>query len=249
MPTVLVVGGSGGIGSAIVRRFAREGHSITFTYLRAEQAAGAVVEEARALGGTATAEQLDARDVERIASIVAGCGDELTTVVFAAASGVQRPLADVRMKHCDWTFQTNQRSFVALYQASLAPLAHTQGSLLALTSSGSRRVLPDYALVGASKAAIETLVRYAAYESAAAGIRVNSVCPGLVETKALNSFPEIGRRLRATAGATPLGRLVTPEEVANVVFWLAGDDARMITGHNLVIDGGWELGNSTGPVP
>lgn len=246
--TVLVVGGSGGIGSAIVQLFAGAGETVRFTFLKAERSARRIEEEVSATGGEAVAVQLDCRNTEALAEAVTGCGEQLKTVVFAAATGVQRQLKDAKLRHADFVYQANQRAFFALCGIALPQLASTRGSLIALTSVGSRRVLPDYALVGAAKAAIETLVRYAAFEYAGAGVRVNAVCPGLVETKALNSFPEIGRRLRATVGATPLGRLVEPEEVAEVVMWLASDRASMITGQTIVIDGGWEVGNATGPV-
>lgn len=244
----LVIGGSGGIGSEVVRRFAPDG-AVVFTYLKAVGSATRLVEALGAEGFDVEAHQLDVRDVDALEAIVGKAGPDIRTVVFAAASGVQRPLVDVRSKHCDWTYQTNQRAFILLYKFALASLRANRGSLVALTSVGSRRVLPDYALVGATKAALEAIVRYAACEAAPWGVRVNSVCPGLVETKALNSFPEINLRLRATMGATPLGRLVTPREVAETVHWISSDAAGMITGHNLVVDGGWEVGNAIGAAP
>src|SRR4029450_6574720 len=113
-------------------------------------------------------------------------------------------------------------------------------SIVAISSLGSVRVLDNYSLVGASKAALEALRPYLAVERAPRGIRVNAVSAGVVETGALEHFPnkdamlEMGER-------NPVGRMVTPEDVARAVTFLCSDDASMIRGQTLVVDGGWSL--------
>jgi enoyl-[acyl-carrier protein] reductase III len=241
MSTTLVIGGSGGIGAALVRKYARNGDDVVFTYLKAEEVAKALVKECSEFPGSATCLQADSRDDEATRTALALCDHDLHTVVFSAASAVNRPLAAARGRHWDWTFDVNVRGFALLFRDALPALAETKGSLIALTSLGSRRVIPRYAIVGACKAAIDTTVRYAAVEAGPHGVRVNSVCPGVVDTKALHAFPDFRRAVEDAAAKTPLGRLVTPSEVADVVFWLASEEASMITGQSIVIDGGWEL--------
>jgi enoyl-[acyl-carrier protein] reductase III len=121
-------------------------------------------------------------------------------------------------------------------------------SIVGLSSLGSTRVLENYALVGVSKAALEALVRYLAVELASRGIRVNAVSAGVVETGALEYFPnreamvEMGKR-------NPVGRIVTPEDVAACVTFLCSPEAEMIRGQTLVVDGGWSLLASLGQSP
>jgi enoyl-[acyl-carrier protein] reductase III len=112
------------------------------------------------------------------------------------------------------------------------------GSIIALTSAGSIRVLPEYGAVGASKAAIESLVRYLAVELAPRNVRVNAVSPGIVDTDALRHFPDREGLLVVGAERTPAGRLATPEDVAGVVSFLCSPSAEMIRGQVIVVDGG-----------
>jgi len=113
--------------------------------------------------------------------------------------------------------------------------------VVALTSIGSTRVIPDYTAVGASKAALEALVRYLAVELGPKDIRVNAVSPGVVDTKALRHFPSRDAMLAEGLAGTPAGRLVCPQDVALAVRFLLSDDAWMIRGHTLVVDGGAAL--------
>jgi enoyl-[acyl-carrier protein] reductase III len=118
-------------------------------------------------------------------------------------------------------------------------------SIVAISSLGSVRVLDNYTLVGASKAALEALVRYLAVELAPRGIRVNAVSAGVVETGALEHFPNKEAMLEMGA-RNPVGRLVTPEDVADLVLYLCSPGADMIRGQTVVVDGGWSLLASLG---
>ncbi len=113
-------------------------------------------------------------------------------------------------------------------------------SIVGISSLGSVRVLDNYTLVGASKAALEALVRYLAVELAPRGIRVNAVSAGVVETGALEHFPNKDAMLEMGI-RNPVGRLVTPEDVAGLVTFLCSPEAEMIRGQTLVVDGGWSL--------
>ena len=119
------------------------------------------------------------------------------------------------------------------------------GAIVAISSLGSVRVLPDYVVVGASKAALESLVRYLAVELASKNIIVNAVSPGLVETDALQHFSlfdEAGKELMdEVAAKTPAGRLCQPEDVADLVCFLSAPQANMICGQTIVLDGGYSL--------
>lgn len=174
----------------------------------------------------------------RVAEQVAALGP-LDVLVHSAASGVIRPALETEEKHWDWTLGTNARALLTLASAA-APEMPAGSSIVAISSLGSQRVLDNYALVGASKAALEALVRYLAVELGPRGIRVNAVSAGVVETEALDHFPnkeamlELGR-------ANPAGRLVEPDDVAGAVAFLCSDDAEMIRGQLLVVDGGFLL--------
>lgn len=241
----LIIGGSGGIGAATVRRFAAEGDDVVLTFFNGEARAAEVVAACAPHPGDVVATRADVTRADDIARAVELCGDRLRTVVFAAASGVARPMAEAKPRHWDWVFGVNAKAFAVLFRVSLTALVANEGSLVALSSPGSRLAFPDYATVGPSKAALEAMVRYASAEAGPQGVRVNAVSPGPVETKALESFPEDGRKFRDLRQRTPLGRLATVEDVANTIWWLASDQASMISGQVLVVDGGLSIHGAT----
>jgi enoyl-[acyl-carrier protein] reductase III len=159
-----------------------------------------------------------------------------------AASGVLRPAVEQQLKGWDWTLNINARSILFGAQAATPTMRERGwGRIIGITSFGSRRVLPEYSVVGVSKAAIEALIRYLAVELIPYGIVCNTVSPGVVETEALDFFPSKDQILVEGLKRTPAGRFVTPEEVARVVAWLCTDDARMIVGQTIVVDGGYEI--------
>lgn len=241
--SVLVTGGSRGIGRAIALRFASLGAArVAIGYMRTDRAAEETASELRTRG----AEPILVRgnvSSQRVADEVRELGP-LDALVHAAATGVIRPALETEDKHWDWTFSANARALLSLARAA-APSMPPGSSIVGLSSLGSTRVLENYALVGASKAALEALVRYLAVELAPSGIRVNAVSAGVVETGALEYFPDreamlqMGRR-------NPVGRIVSPEDVAACVTFLCSPDAEMIRGQILVVDGGWSLLASLG---
>jgi enoyl-[acyl-carrier protein] reductase III len=114
-------------------------------------------------------------------------------------------------------------------------------SIVGVSSLGSTRVLENYILVGTSKAALESVVRYLAVELAPLGIKVNAVSAGVVETEALDHFPNRDEMLRAARERTPVGRMVEPDDVAAAVAYLCSTDAEMVRGQTLIVDGGYSL--------
>ena len=237
--SVFVTGGSRGIGKAIALRFAELGAArIAVGYLRNDRAAEATAEELR----TAGAEPVLVRgniSSERVLGEVVENGP-WNAVVHSAATGVARPALETEDKHWDWTLNANAKALLSLARAT-APAMPAGSSIVAISSLGATRVLENYILVGTSKAALESLVRYLAVELAPRGIRVNAVSAGVVETQALDHFPNREQMLQMAQTRTPAGRMVEPKDVADAVAFLCSPAAEMIRGQTLVVDGGYSL--------
>jgi enoyl-[acyl-carrier protein] reductase III len=237
--SVLVTGGSRGIGKAIALRFAEDGAKrVAIGYLRNDRAAEETAEELRAAG----AEPLLLRgnvSSQRVAQEALELGP-FDVVVHNAATGVIEPVLETQDKHWDWTLNANARAMLTLARA-LAPKMRAGSSIVGISSLGSTRVLENYVLVGVSKAALEAVVRYLAVELAPRGIRVNAVSAGVVETGALDFFPNREQMISDSLERTPAGRLVEPRDVADAVCFLCSDTAEMVRGHTLVVDGGYSL--------
>jgi enoyl-[acyl-carrier protein] reductase III len=237
--SVLVTGGTRGIGKAIALRLVSEGASrVVLGYLRNDSAAEEAADEVR----TAGAEPLLVRGniaSENVVNEFASHGP-YAAVVHNAATGVIRAALETEDKHWDWTLAANARALLSLARAC-GPEMETGSSIVAVSSLGSTRVLENYVLVGTSKAALESVVRYLAVELAPKGIRVNTVSAGVVETEALDFFPNKDEMVRAGRERTPAGRLVEPEDVAAAVAFLCSPDAEMVRGQTLVVDGGYSL--------
>jgi enoyl-[acyl-carrier protein] reductase III len=237
--SVLVTGGTRGIGKAIALRFASEGAArIALGYLRNDSAAEGAAEEIRAAG----AEPILVRGNVASDKVVAEFASHgpYAVLVHNAATGVIKPALETEDKHWDWTLNANARALLSLTRACATQM-ESGSSIVAVSSLGSKRVLENYVLVGTSKAALESVVRYLAVELAPRGIRVNAVSAGVVETEALDHFPNREQMLHAGKSRTPAGRLVEPDDVAGAVAFLCSDDAKMVCGHTLIIDGGFSL--------
>ena len=236
---VLVTGGSRGIGKAIALRFAELGAArVAIGYLRNDKAAEATADEVRKLG----AEPVLVRgnlSSQRVIDEVAALGP-LDVLVHNAATGVIRPALETEDKHWDWTLSANARALLSLARATATSMP-PGSSIVAVSSLGATRVLENYVLVGTSKAALESLVRYLAVELAPRGIRVNAVSAGVVETGALEHFPNKEQMLAEGRERTPAGRLVEPSDIAGAVMFLCSPEAEMVRGHTLVVDGGFSL--------
>jgi len=236
--SVLVTGGTRGIGLAIARRLVRDGATrAVLGYLRNDNAAEAAAEEVRAAGAEVELVRGNVASESVIAKLAAA--GPFRVVVHNAATGVIRPALETEDKHWDWTMNANARSLLALARAT-APSMSAGSAIVAVSSLGSQRVLDNYVLIGTSKAALESIVRYLAVELAPRGIRVNAVSAGVVETGALEHFPNKDEML-ATVERTPAGRLVEPGDVAAAVSFLCSGDSAMVCGQTLVIDGGFSL--------
>jgi enoyl-[acyl-carrier protein] reductase III len=236
--SVLVTGGSRGIGKAISLRFAEQGAArVAVSYLRNDRAAEETAEEIRGLGAEPMLLRGNLGDPQKTKALLDEAGT-LDVIVSNAATGVIRPFLELDEKHWDWTLNANARALFTIAREA-APTMSPGSSIVAISSLGSDRVLDDYLLVGVSKATLEALVRYLAVEFAPKDIRVNAVSAGLVETGALDHFPNRDEMLRFYRERTPAGRLVEPEDVADAVCFLASPAAAMIRGQVVVVDGGY----------
>ena len=237
--SVLVTGGSRGIGRAIALRFAELGASrVAIGYLRNDRAAEEAADEVRAAGAEPALLRGNIASA-RVAAEAAELGP-FDAVVHNAATGVIRPALETEDKHWDWTLSANARALLSLTRA-LAPKMQAGSSIVGVSSLGSTRVLENYVLVGVSKAALEAVVRYLAVELAPRGVRVNAVSAGVVETSALDHFPNRETMVADGLARTPAGRLVEPGDVADAVAFLCSPSAEMVRGHTLVVDGGFSL--------
>ena len=237
---VLVIGGTRGIGRAIALQLASAGADVVVNFVRDIEAAERLVAAASQAGlrlQTIRADVSSDKALERFVTEVEQHFADLSTLVFAAATGVHRPIEELSGRHFDFTFALNVKAFLALVKR-FTPKMPPGSSIIALSSEGAGRAMPQYSLVGASKGALESLCRHLAVELAARGIRVNVLSPGTVRTDAWNALPDADRRLREAAERSPIRRLVTAEEVAFAARFLACDASAGMTGHTLVVDGG-----------
>lgn len=238
-----MTGGSRGIGRAIALELGKRGATVAINYLKNHDAAKATIEELEAQGIECTRIMANVGEEAGVESLVAKIETQfgrLDILVNNAASGVMRPVGELTAKHWDWTMDINARG-PWLLSVAAARLMPEGGRIINLSSPGAGHVLPAYFVVGVSKAAIEAVTRYLAVELGAKGISVNTVSAGFVMTDAIDAFPdELGVREIARR-PTPAGRVITPADVANVVAMLCGDDAEMIRGQAIVVDGGETL--------
>lgn len=242
----LITGSSRGIGRSIALELAARGADIVVNYVRKRSAAEEVVASIEAQGRQAIAVRANvgnAAHIEAMFDRVRAEFGKCDILVGNVASGVVRPITEVEDKHWDWTLDINARSILRCAQQAV-PLMEAQGwgRIIGITSFGSTRVFSEYGVIGVSKAAIEALIRYLAVELAPKGVVVNAVSPGIVATDALQYFPiDVRETLIQAAERTPARRVTTPEDVARVVAFLCSDDAAMIVGQTIVVDGGWSI--------
>ena len=234
---ILVTGGSRGIGRAICLELAAPGRRILVNYLRNESAAQETAIAVRSRGAEALVVQGNVRSEDDLKTLAAAL-DRVDLLVHNAAVGALRAHDSMRTTHWDLTLESSLRPFWLL--TKLAPLADG-ASVIGVSSLGSRRFTPGYAAMGASKAGMEALTRQLAVELSPRGIRVNTVCGGLIETETLDYFPNKDEMIDFAVQRTPMGRLGQPEDLARVVAFLASEAAGWITGQVIVADGGFSV--------
>jgi len=242
----LVTGSSRGIGRAIALELARSGASVVVTYFRKRKEAEATVKEIRSHGVDAISVRVHIGKSDQIEAMFKKAEESFGGVdilVCNAASGVFKPAMQIDQRSWDWTMDINAKSVLWCAQHTIPNMeARGWGRIVNVSSLGTFRMLPYYSMTGVSKGAIETLTRYLAVELAPKGIIVNAVAPGAISTEEWTSYPGGGETvLSEILQRTPMGRLVTPEDVARVVVFLCTDNAEAIVGQTITIDGGWSL--------
>lgn len=246
---VALISGSGrGIGAAIALNFASLGADMVVNYFRNREPAENTAQKIRTLGREALVVKANMGELDEVDRLFDAVEQEfggLDIYIHNAASGYNRPVMEQRPKGWDWTMNINARSLLFAAQRAV-PLMEKRGggSIVAISSPGAGRVLPDYVVVGASKAAIEAITRYLAVELAPKNIVVNAVSPGMVLTEALQHFEMVRSDVHLAEKATsitPAGRLVVPQDIAEVVAFLCSPAASMIRGQVIAVDGGASL--------
>jgi len=240
----LVTGSSRGIGRAIALSLADFEVDVAINYLRNRARAEETAQEITARGVRCLVLKANVAKPDHVAGMFSSIDSEwggLEFVVSNAASGVLRPARELTLHHFDWAMHINAAALLPLTQGFLKLSSKGEKAMVAVSSLGAVRAIPNYTAVGASKAALESMVRHLAAEFAPEGLRINAVSAGTVDTDALIHFPNREELLEGARHRTPAGRLLSPQDVANAVVFLCTEFASMIHGQTLVVDGGYSI--------
>jgi len=239
----LITGGSRGIGRAIALRLAENGMDVAVNYVRHKRDAQDTADLVEKAGGRCLLVKANVAREEDVVTMFGAIASEfghLDVLVSNAASGVLKPALELTQRHWNWAMDINARALLTLVQHGL-PLMKTGSRVMAVSSLGAIRAIENYTTVGASKAALESLVRHLAVELGPNGINVNTISAGAVDTDALKHFPNREEILGGAMERTPLGRLTTPEDVADIALFLCSDLSKMIQGQVITVDGGYAI--------
>lgn len=237
----LVTGAARGFGRAIAIRLAQEGVKVIVNYRRSKSDAWKVANEITALGGFAVPLRADIgneESLDELFKIIKSEFGRLDIVVANAAFGVPGEIMNAKTRYWDLTMHASAHSLLWLAQRAVPLMTSNWGRIISITSEGGQKVLPGYGIIGVAKAALESLSRSLAVELAGKGILVNGVLAGIADTKSFRAIPGAQEKIREVESRIPLGRMVTPEDIARVVAFLASDEAQMICGQFIVVDGG-----------
>ena len=238
--TAVITGGTRGIGKAISEELGKRGANLILNYLRNHKEAKKTQKELNENNINCSIYRCNIGDIESVDKFINKITlehDKIDILINNAASGVMKKSTDLDIKHWDWTMDINARGTWYISK-QLSKQMVNGGNIINISSPGSSMVLPDYFPIGVSKAALESITRYLSIELAEKNIAVNSVSAGYVLTDALNHFPYKDSVVEIAEKATPAGRPIKPQDVANVVAMLCGSDAEMIRGQNILVDGG-----------
>ncbi|NML34174.1 SDR family oxidoreductase [Paraburkholderia antibiotica] len=242
---VLVTGGAKNVGKTICRRFAEQGAHVIVNFFHSLDASRETVAELRALGATVDvirASVAQQSQVDRMFDEIEAKYGRLDILVNNAASGALLGVGDIASEHFDRALDTNLKGAFWCSRRAAALMARTGGgSIVNVSSVGSTLVPANYLVVGTAKAALESMTRYLAVEYAADNIRVNSASSTLIDGDVAQQFPDPDNTRRSSIAATPLKRLATAEDLADVVLFLASDASRWVTGQVVTADGGLSL--------
>lgn len=239
----LITGGARGIGRETALKLAASGCDVIVNYFNSSDEAEAVCKECQALGVRATAIQANVSDeasIKEMFSAIREFTSKLNIVISNAASGVLKPAMSMKLKHWRWCMETNAFPLVLLAQYA-KELMPPGSRMIALSSLGAGRAIPNYAFIGASKAALESLVRGLSLELAPNQINVNCISAGVVDTDALKHFPNREQLLDEYQTHSLAGRPLLPTDVANSIYLLCLPEAEMIKGQTIFVDAGYSI--------
>ncbi len=246
----LVTGGGSGIGRGIAEAFAEAGAAVALTGRRGDVIAAAAA-EIRTNGGRALAVQGDVGREDDARRMVEVTVRELGTLhVLVNNAGIARggPIGEMSSADVDALIDVDLKGPIWMVRAALEPLrSHKEGGRAAVvnvSSSVTHSAAPNFAVYSAAKAGLDMLTRCLARDLAADGIRVNAICPGVVETPIFETMmpkPAVGRALRQFSRQTPLGRVGQPSDIARLALFLASRESAWMTGAVVPLDGGLSL--------
>lgn len=239
----LITGGARGIGRATALKFAAAGADVAIVYYNSSDEAAVLVDDIKRMGRRAVAIQANVADHQSVKDLFATFRahfERLDFLISNAASGVLKPAMTMSTKHWRWCMETNALALNHLVSEGCGMMP-PKSRVIALSSLGAHRAIPNYAFIGASKAALEALVRSLSLELAEAAINVNTVSAGVVDTDALKHFPNREQLLDEYQAHALATRPLTPEDVANTVYLLCLPEAEMIKGQTIFVDAGYSV--------
>lgn len=244
--TVLVTGASRGIGRATAVHLAREGADVVVHFNRMGDLAEETASEVRNAGRQALVVQADLESAEAVEGLFSEIRDEvghLDGLVANAAATAFKRVTDLKPHHLERTFALVVKALVRMVQLALPLMEGRDGRIVTVSGHGTPFTLPHYAALGTAKGAVETFTRYVAAECAPSGVTANCVSPGVIDTDSARFYMGEGydRFRERVAGATPMGRMGTPQDVAAVIGFLVSPASRFITGQVITVDGGLSL--------
>jgi len=243
----LVTGGSRGIGRAIALKLAEQGADVIINYFRHGQAAEQTVKDAESRGVKAQAIKANVGEQDKIDEmfgVIDSSFGQLDILINNAASGLPSSTLDLDAKKWDWTVDINAKAFLFCAQRAAKLMEGRGGKIVAISSLGSHLAIPGYAAIGISKATLECVIRYLAAELAPKDICVNGVTASYVTTESGVLYAKLAQEQLGGIPSwqtTPAGRTVAPEDIANVVAFLCNEEAFMIRGQIITVDGGFSL--------
>jgi len=238
--TLLVTGGSRGIGKKICYKFAQKGCDIIFTYLRSSTEAKKIEKELKELGINVISKKLNLNSIEDIKEFsneIKKLNVKIDFLINNAASGVMKNSLETTEKHWDWTMQINAKGPWVLSKI-LSEIMPKNSRIINISSPGSTKVLKNYFSIGVSKAALESITRYMAYDLAPKGINVNSISASMIETDAIKHFPNQSEIKKILGRKNPSQKKLLTEHIAKAAIMLCSEDSEMIIGQNILVDGG-----------
>lgn len=243
--SILITGGSTGIGRGIAVHIARSGAEVFINYAHDDEAAAQAAELVRQSGGRPHVVKADLgtrQGVKDLIDAVSEHVDHLDQIVHCAATAVRGPLLEADPEDIEYALRVNALSLIDIVREAL-PLLGRGSCVFMISSRGGRTVVPDYGPLGIPKALADHIIRYLVLELAPRGIRANMIAPGALDTPAYRSmFPDTyAQRLAAAAAANPSGRALEFEDVAAAIERLCGPEFAMLQGQYIAIDGGSSL--------